>query len=169
MKKSTKIGILLLRSGILYIKDISLLNKNNKGSHMCRKLYDFSEADIEEYLKKFNKCLDNGRYTISRNRNKNDRYMLRYDINNSKALDILKSINVKDFCFAMENEHEDYKDEILYQFCKEVELVVRGELVNLDIFIKINLIENKGFVIVVSFHNYDRDKDGNIPYLFRQK
>ncbi len=134
---------------------------------MCRKLYNFSEVDIQEYLQKFYACLDNRRYTISTNRNKNSNYMLRYNINGSKALEILKSIEEKDFCFAMENEHKSHRDEILYQFCKEVELEVRGQLVNLDIFIKINLIENKGFAIVVSFHNYDRDKDGNIPYLFK--
>lgn len=136
------------------------------------KLIDFTEEQIHEYLKKIFICLQDGNCKIAKqgNRVKNKRFMEFNNINDAKALDIVESLTANDFCYAMHNDNPDPKfcDEILYLFCKEVEHNVRGRLVNLAIFIKINLIEPNEFTFIVSFHKFDRDKDGKIPYLFNR-
>lgn len=134
------------------------------------KLINFTEDQIDTYLNDVAVCTENGKYTISKqgNRIKNDIYMRHNNISDAKAIEIVESLTAKDFCYAMHNDNEDPKfcDEILYLFCKEIEHNVRGRLVDLAIFIKINLIEPSQFTFIVSFHKFDRDKDGKIPYLF---
>lgn len=136
------------------------------------KLIDFTEEQIDEYLKNIFICLKDGNYTIAINGNriKNKRFMEHNNISNAKALKILESLTAKDFCYAMHNDNLDPKfcDEVLYLFCKEIEHNVRGREINLAIFIKIDLIEPNEFTFIVSFHKFDRDKDGEIPYLFNR-
>lgn len=137
---------------------------------MGNKLYDFTKDEINEYLVILSNCLNEGNYIISKqgNRVKNNNFMIRNNISDAKAIEIIKSLTVNDFCYAMENDNDDpkYCDEILYLFCKEIEHDVRGRLVQLDIFIKVNVVEENELAIIVSFHNFDRDRNGNIPYLF---
>lgn len=137
---------------------------------MANKITDFNEEQIHEYLKKIFICLQDGNCKIAKqgNRLKNKRFMEFNNISDAKALDIVESLTSKDFCYAMNNDNPDPKfcDEVLYLFCKEIEHNIRGRLVDLAIFIKINLIEPNEFTFIVSFHKFDRDKDGKIPYLF---
>lgn len=136
------------------------------------KLIDFTEEQISDYLKNIFTCLNDGHYTIAikGNRIKNEKFMRQNNISDDKALEILESLTATDFCYAMHNDNPDPKfcDEVLYLFCKEIEHNVRGRLVDLAIFIKINLIEPNEFTFIVSFHKFDRDKDGKIPYLFNR-
>jgi hypothetical protein len=139
---------------------------------MADRITDFNEEQIDEYLKHVFICTQNGNYKIAKqgNRVKNDRFMILNNISDAKAVEIIESLTAKDFCYAMNNDNPDpkYCDEVLYLFCKEIEHNVRGRLVDLAIFIKINLINPNEFVFIVSFHKFDRDKDGNIPYLFNR-
>lgn len=137
---------------------------------MDDKITDFNEEQIDAYLENVIICKQNGNCKIAKqgNRIKNERFMILNNISDAKALEIVESLTAKDFCYAMRNDNPDPKfcDERLYLFCKEIEHNVRGRLVDLAIFIKINLIEPNKFTFIVSFHNFDRDKNGEIPYLF---
>lgn len=97
--------------------------------------------------------------------------MIRNNISSKKALEILKSLESKDFCYAMRNDNIDprFADEVLYLFCKEIEHNVRGSLKTIDIYIKINLLETGDIMFIVSFHNFDRNKKGQIHIYLRNK
>ena len=134
-------------------------------------IYTFSKAEIEEYLVMVKECLKNKKYQISKNGNriKNVNFMMRNNITDEKAHEILNNLTIDDYCYAMKNDNPDpkYSREILHLFCKEIEHNVRGTLKHLDIFIKINIAECSGsdeYMFIVSFHNFDRDNNGEIPY-----
>ncbi|MGL5085173.1 MAG: hypothetical protein ACRC68_05565 [Clostridium sp.] len=139
---------------------------------MDDKLYDFNKEQIGNYLKIVFECLNKGKFTIAKqgNRVKNNRFMLRNNINDAKAKEIINSLEVYDFCYAMRNDNLDPKfiDEVLYLFCKQIEHNVRGTLKELSIYIKINIIEPDKFMFVVSFHEFDANRYSEFPYLFKK-
>ena len=73
-------------------------------------------------------------------------------------------IDAEDFCYSMQNEHPAFSHEVLYVFSPQVLLRdISDEEIIVDIYVKINILENNERIIVVSFHkrNYD------IEYLFK--
>ena len=140
----------------------------NSKKQYPEKFYNFTKDDIKAYLEKFRKCIINGRYTISQNRNRqeNMEFIEDYKVNTKKEHEILLGLQFDDFCYAVENDNVNFDDEILYIFCKQHELDYWGTLEVVDIYIKVNMIETKNgdmFSFVVSFHK----RNFEVTYLFR--
>lgn len=133
-----------------------------------KKLLDFKPEDIKAYLKELKNLVLENKYTISRNSNReeNKKFIEDYKINARKEKEILMSLEYDDFCYAVNNKNPKFSHEILYIFNKEYELDKWGELVSVDIYIKMNKIQTKSsedIIIIVSFH--ERNKP--IRYLFK--
>lgn len=133
-----------------------------------KKLFDFTPDEIKDYLEDFRKCVLEGRYTISinRNRRENMKFIEDYKINTGKEREILLGIQFDDFCYAVENDNKEYPNEVLYIFCKRHELDFWGLREKVEIYIKVNMIRlGKGdlYSYVVSFHK----RNFGIKYLFR--
>jgi hypothetical protein len=139
--------------------------------HFKRKINkytDFTPEDIKKYLDKFRKAVLEGKYIISKNQNRqeNIEFIEDYKINTKKEKEILLGIQYDDFCYAVDNEKEEFAHEKLYIFCKCQELDYWGTLESVDIYIKINMTQTKrgdDFTIVVSFHKRNKP----IKYLFK--
>ncbi|MDD2555780.1 MAG: hypothetical protein PHH05_05790 [Syntrophaceticus sp.] len=113
--------------------------------------------EIKKYLGKFRKAILDGKYIISkgRNRQENVDFIEDYKIDTKKEKEILLGIQYDDFCYAVDNEKEGFSHEKLYIFCKCQELDYWGALEVVDIYIKTNMTQTRrgeDFTIVVSFH-----------------
>ena len=132
------------------------------------KYLDFTKQDITDYLDIFKQLVSKGRYTISRNANRQENidFMMDYRINSYKAKEILINLQYDDFCYAAANYKPGYEHERLYVFCKEYELDYWGEVEYVDIYIKTNItqIKDDDFAVVISFHK----RNEPITYLFRK-
>ena len=113
------------------------------------------KRDIELYLQEVKESVENNRYRIDRNNNRQDNLNLFIDyvIDEAKAKDIILSLTPMDFSEILQNEHVGYEHERLYVFGKDINLLERTgkEEKQVSLYIKINKLENK-FVIVISFH-----------------
>lgn len=111
--------------------------------------------EIELYLDEIKEAVRRDRYRIDRNsrRQGNRDLFLDYIIDETKAKDILLSLEATDFSEKRRNEHKGYEHEILYIFGKNIKLLKRFEPVEkvVSLYIKFNKLENC-FVIVISFH-----------------
>lgn len=130
---------------------------------------DLTLEDIKEYLGKFRKAVINDKYAIAKNENReeNMEFIEDYKIDTKKEKGILLDIQYDDFCYAVNNENEGFEHEILYIFCKCQELDLWGTLENIDIYIKMNMMQTRrgdDYVVVVSFHKRNKP----IRYLFKQ-
>ena len=78
---------------------------------------------------------------------------INYVIDESKAKDIILSLEVMDFSEIVQNEHVGFEHEMLYIFGEDVQLLERTgtEEVTVSLYIKFNKLENN-YVIVISFH-----------------
>lgn len=141
---------------------ISFQNRETK------KHTNFTIGEIEQYILEFKKLIKNNRFTVSRNekRKENSEFLEANKINASKVKEILLNIGVRDFCYAVDNKNPNFAHEKLYIFCPQYELDNWGQKKSVDIYIKMNLIENKDrnkYMIVVSFHKRNKP----VTYLFR--
>ena len=113
------------------------------------------KRDIELYLQEVKESVENNRYRIDRNNNRQDNINLFIDyvIDEAKAKEIILSLTPMDFSEILQNEHVGYEHERLYVFGKDINLLERTgkEEKQVSLYIKINKLENK-FVIVISFH-----------------
>lgn len=118
---------------------------------------NFTPGEIKKYLGKFQKSILDKNYIISKNqkRKENISFIEDYNINSRKEKEILLGLDYDDFCYAIDNEKEEFAHEKLYVFCKNHDLDYWGSLENVDIYIKINMTKtNKGedITIIVSLH-----------------
>lgn len=132
-----------------------------------KKYTNFTPEEIDLYLDKFREFVKGDKYSISinKNRKENMNFIEDYKIDTKKDKKILLSIQYDDFCYAVDNDNEDFAHEILYIFCKEQELDYWGTLEKVDIYIKINMTQLKSgddYAYVVSFHKRNKP----IRYLF---
>ena len=111
--------------------------------------------DVEQYLSEVKEAINNDRYRLDLNTNRQDNIdlFLTYVIDEAKAKEILLSLTVTDFSSVVQNEHQGYEHEKLYIFGKEVSLLERIGMEEkiVPIYIKFNKLENS-YVIVISFH-----------------
>ena len=132
------------------------------------KYTDLTPDDIKAYLSKFRKFILDGKYSIAQNENRQENidFIEDYKIDTKKEKEILLGIQYDDFCYAVDNDDEEFSHEILYIFCKCQELDYWGTLENVDIYIKINMTQIRNgddFVFIVSFHKRNKP----IEYLFK--
>ena len=133
-----------------------------------KKYTDLTPDDIKAYLSKFRKFILDGKYSIAQNENRQENidFIEDYKIDTKKEKEILLGIQYDDFCYAVDNDNEEFSHEILYIFCKCQELDYWGTLEKVDIYIKINMTQTKSgddYVIIVSFHKRNKP----IEYLFK--
>jgi hypothetical protein len=120
-----------------------------------RIMNNITQEEIEEYLLDVKKAVSEDRYRLDRNNRRQDNIdlFINYVIDESKAKDIILSLEVMDFSEIVQNEHVGFEHEMLYIFGKDVQLLERTgtEEVTVSLYIKFNKLENN-YVIVISFH-----------------
>ena len=120
-----------------------------------RIMNNITQEEIEEYLSDVKKAVSEDRYRLDRNSRRQDNIdlFINYVIDESKAKDIILSLEVIDFSEIVQNEHVGFEHEMLYIFGKDVQLLERTgtEEVTVSLYIKFNKLENN-YVIVISFH-----------------
>ena len=126
----------------------------------------YTKAQIRKYLTCLKQCVMNERITIS-NREKNNRFIEEYHLYNEKRNEILMSLKEEDFCYTTKNYNKNYPEDILYVFCKECRLDNWGNIEEVKIYIKVNIIEiqKKEYTIVISMHPLEK----KIKYVFDKK
>lgn len=133
-----------------------------------KKHTDFTPDDIKKYLNELRRAVLEGKYTISRNENRQENidFIEQYKIDSKKEKEILLSLQHDDFCYAVDNEKEAFSNERLYIFCKGYELDNWGILEHVEIYIKTNMTQTRrgdDILIIVSFHKRNKP----ITYLFK--
>jgi len=120
-----------------------------------RIMNNITQEEIEEYLSDVKKAVSEDRYRLDRNSRRQDNIdlFINYVIDESKAKDIILSLEVMDFSEIVQNEHVGFEHEMLYIFGKDVQLLERTgtEEVTVSLYIKFNKLENN-YVIVISFY-----------------
>ena len=129
---------------------------------------NYSEEEVAAILKEIQDCICKGRYTISKNSNREDNLELirEYNLPSYKQRQILLQIKTEDFCHSLQNKNIGFEHETLYVFCPQVKLFnLDNKEMQVDIYIKFNIIEyfSGSRIIVVSFHERKRP----IDYCFR--
>lgn len=116
-----------------------------------KKYLNYTKEDIEEFLIRFKKLVNNRQFIISQNtkRMDNRKILQKYHINNKKQQEMLLSIQVSDFCYSVDNEKNI--NERLYIFLKDYELDNWGILEKITLYIKI-VIKQESYTVIISFH-----------------
>ena len=112
-----------------------------------------TDDEITEYLSKIKELIikNNNNLIISTNRDINLSFMKKYGLTKKNIIDIINSLNEVNFEEKVINEHQDYPNENLYIFSKNIELVDdKGNIKDVMLYIKFNLLNKK--VILISFH-----------------
>lgn len=114
-----------------------------------------TKSDVEAYLLDVFDAVKAGRYQISP-RPKNQSIYMDYVFTEADAKNVILSLSADDFSDAVQNDHPQHPEEILYIFGKDIKLLPRyggaEELVSL--YIKFNKLTNQ-YVIVISFHKQE--------------
>ena len=116
-----------------------------------------TKEDVARYLAEVFAAVRAGSYQISP-RPKNQEIYEDYVFAEADAKQVIFSLTPKDFSDAVQNEHVQHEDEVLYIFGKDVKLVPRyGNSVDeewVSLYIKFNKI-SVGYVFVISLHKQD--------------
>lgn len=119
------------------------------------KLLNVTKSDVEAYLLDVFDAVNVGRYQISP-RSKNQSIYIDYVFTEADAKNVILSLTADDFSDAVQNDHPQHPEEILYIFGKDIKLLPRyggaEELVSL--YIKFNKLTNQ-YLIVISFHKQE--------------
>ena len=101
------------------------------------------------------KSVEEGRYQIS-SRTKNQCLYIDYVFSEQRCKEILLDLEADDFSEAVQNDHPQHTEEILYIFGKDVLLLPKqgGDEETVSLYIKFNKLANF-YVIVISFHKQD--------------
>lgn len=123
-------------------------------------------TDIDKYLEEVKAAINDGRYRVEMNDNRQDNQDLFFDyiISEEERKRILLSLEATDFSEIRHNTHKGYEHERLYVFGKDVKLLRRfssGEEC-VSLYIKFNKLESR-YVIVISFHKQKH----SIKYMFK--
>lgn len=114
-----------------------------------------TKSDVEAYLSDVFAAVNAGRYQISP-RPKNQSIYIDYLFTEADAKNVFLSLTADDFSDAVQNDHPQHPEEILYIFGKDIRLLPRyggaEELVSL--YIKFNKLTDQ-YLIVISFHKQE--------------
>ena len=111
--------------------------------------------EVVDYLNEVKKSVEEGRYQIS-SRTKNQCLYIDYVFSEQRCKEILLDLEADDFSEAVQNDHPQHTEEILYIFGKDVLLLPKqgGDEETVSLYIKFNKLANL-YVIVISFHKQD--------------
>ena len=114
-----------------------------------------TREEVRDYLREVKKSVNAGRYQISP-RTKNQSLYIDYVFSEERCKKILLDLEVEDFSDAVQNDHPQHSEEILYIFGKEVLLLPKqgGDEETVALYIKFNKLANL-YVIVISFHKQE--------------
>ena len=114
-----------------------------------------TKSDIEQYLSDVFAAVNAGRYQISPRQKNQDIYM-DYVFTEEDAKKVILSLTAYDFSDAVQNEHPQHPEEILYIFGKDINLMPRygDSEEKVSLYIKFNKLTNQ-YVIVISFHKQE--------------
>lgn len=111
-----------------------------------------TKSDVEQYLSDVFTAVNAGRYQIS-SRQKNQDIYMDYIFTEEDAKEVILSLSADDFSDAVQNDHPQHPEEILYIFGKDIKLIPRygDSEEKVSLYIKFNKLANQ-YVIVISFH-----------------
>lgn len=114
-----------------------------------------TKSDVEQYLSDVFAAVNAGRYQISPRQKNQDIYM-DYVFTEEDAKKVILSLTAYDFSDAVQNDHPQYPEEILYIFGKDINLMPRygDSEEKVSLYIKFNKLINQ-YVIVISFHKQE--------------
>ena len=114
-----------------------------------------TKSDIEQYLSDVFAAVNAGRYQISPRQKNQDIYM-DYVFTEEDAKEVILSLTAYDFSVAVQNDHPQHPEEILYIFGKDINLMPRygDSEEKVSLYIKFNKLTNQ-YVIVISFHKQE--------------
>ena len=129
---------------------------------------NYTREEIAASLNKIKSCVSSNHYTIALNEHRweNIDFINEYNIRSDKQKAILLQIEVRDFCYTLQNTKAGYEYEVLYVFAPQVQLFnADGGEEMVDIYTKFNIIAmpNGSRTVVISFHKLNMP----IDYLFR--
>lgn len=110
------------------------------------------KTDVEKYLSDVYEAINAGRYQIA-SRQENQGIYMDYVFTEADAKRVILSLTAEDFSDAVQNNHPQHPEEILYIFGKNVKLLPRygGAEEMVSLYIKFNKLVNQ-YLIVISFH-----------------
>ena len=116
---------------------------------------EVTRDEVRDYLSEVKKYVIDGRYQISP-RTKNQSLYVDYVFSEKLCKEILLGLEVNDFSDAVQNDHPQHPEEILYIFGKEISLLPKqkGSEEIVPLYIKFNKLTNH-YVVVISFHKQD--------------
>ena len=114
-----------------------------------------TKSNVEQYISDVFAAVNAGRYQISP-RQKNQDIYIDYVFTEEDAKKVILSLTASDFSYAVQNEHPQHPEEILYIFGKDINLMPRygSSEEKVSLYIKFNKLTNQ-FVIVISFHKQE--------------
>ena len=114
-----------------------------------------TKSDVEQYLSDVFSAVNAGRYQISPRQKNQDIYM-DYVFTEEDAKKVILSLTAYDFSDAVQNDHPQHPEEILYIFGKDIKLMPRygDSEEKVSLYIKFNKLTNQ-YVIVISFHKQE--------------
>lgn len=129
---------------------------------------NYTREQIDVILNKIKDCVNNNKYTISMNENRQENidFINEYNIRSNKEKSILLQIKTDDFCHSLQNTKIGFKYEVLYVFVPQVQLFnADGEEETVDVYTKFNIIDLSSGTrtVVISFHKPNKSFD----HLFR--
>lgn len=129
---------------------------------------NYTREEIDAVLAKIKSCVENNKYIISQNENRQENidFINEYNIRTDKQKSILMKIETEDFCHSLQNTNIGYEYEVLYVFVPQVDLInADGVEETVDVYAKFNIIDmpSGSRTVVISFHKRNKP----IDYLFR--
>lgn len=129
---------------------------------------NYTRDQIDEILNKIKDCVNNNKYTISMNENRQENvdFINEYNIRSDKQKTILLRIKTDDFCHSLQNTKIGFEYEVLYVFVPQVHLFnANGEEEIVNVYTKFNIIDlsSGARTVVISFHKPNKPFD----YMFR--
>ena len=123
-------------------------------------MIDVTEEELYVVLNRFKELVTTDRYTISsgENRVRNDKFIENNFLTSKRIKKMLLELTTKD-CVGIEKHYKD-KNKIIYIFIKEYIINNSDGKESLKVYIKflICLVRCQEHVVVISFHDVDRDK-----------